>query len=388
VSEQHEPLALKYRPSKFTDISGQKGPRAVLYRMVGLRNLPPAMIFWGTRGTGKTTSARIVAAALNCQAEPGPADVWPCGSCPSCVAVAEGISPDVMEIDAASNGNVAEIRKIRESVLYGTGGEYRVVILDEAHSMSGSAFEALLKIIEEPPPNTLFILCTTELGKVIPTVRSRCMKFRFRPISEEVIRERLEWICQAESIPADPALLAGIAVAASGGMRDAIMQLDQVTSVGITSQEMWQELTGEDDYAPKLLAAAVRGEHGHGEMYQILDDALYTSGDYTGISRALIRCTRDLLVLVAGGRIQATGVALEARQNLARQLGTSRIYAAQKVLWDLMTKVRTDERREGLEIAMAMISEKLCPPADRGGVPVLAPAASPMGVDGLHAILG
>lgn len=386
MSEDREPLALKYRPGKFTDLVGQKPSAVVLYRETSLKNLPPAMLFWGQKGCGKTTSARIVAKALNCTAETGPAESWPCGECASCYAIENQVNPDVMELDAASNGGVERMKELRESVLYGTGGEYRVVILDEAHSITGSGYDALLTILEEPPPSTLFILCTTEPAKVKDTVRNRCQRFRFRPISELMIADRLRYICRNENIPADDVLLTGIAESAGGSMRDAIMQLDQVASAGVTSADMWRELTGEDDYATKLIAAAAAGDYPG--LFGALDEALYTCGDYSEITRQIVRCLRDMTVLTTGEKVTATGEALRIRKELARQLGPQRLFAAFRVLWDLQTKVRAEDRRQALEIAVAMLSEKLCPPAGASPRSAAPAAPAPASTADMRALLG
>jgi DNA polymerase III subunit gamma/tau len=359
MTEQHEPLALKHRPQRFSDVAGQTASAAVLYQMARRRKLPPGMLFHGARGCGKTTTARILGMALNCVTEDGPAAEWPCGQCASCKAVALSNSPDVIELDAASNGSVDRIRELRTEVLYGSGGEWRVVIVDECHQMSPAAWDAFLKVLEEPPPQTLFLFLTTEFGKVPRTVRSRCMKFPFRPIPDRVILARLEHICQAEGIPAEPGLLAAITEAAEGGMRDAIMQLDQVTSVGITSLAMWRELTGERDFAPELLAAAVTGDIAR--AHQVLEEALCATGDYAWVASQLIRCLTDSLRLAAGGSVAAAGEALARRRELAAQAGPYRLTEALKVLWDLQAKVRVESKRDGLSLAVTMVCDRLCP---------------------------
>ncbi len=378
-------LTLKYRPRRFWDVAGQRPVAAVLYQMVKRGTVPGALLFSGSRGCGKTSTARILGAALNCAEPPGPAQSWPCGVCPSCLAVATGTSLDVMEVDAASNGGVDQIRSIREIVNYGTGGEYRVVLLDEAQSMSRDAFNSLLKIFEEPPPRTVFVLLTTEPGKILSTVSDRCSPYPFRQIPVGLIRERLSGICAVEGLDTEPELLTAIADQAGGSLRDAIMRLDQVSSVGITSLDMWQELTGETDFAPDLLAMAADGYHEG--LFKLLDDVVASTGDYAWVTGQVIRCLRDLLVLSEGGSVAVQGHALTARQDLAARLGPSRIVAAMRVLWDLQVKVRTEDRAAGLSLAAVMVSEKLCPqPAadypDSSGRQQGAP------LDQLRAVLG
>jgi DNA polymerase-3 subunit gamma/tau len=342
-------------------VSGQRATVAVLHRMAQRRNLPTAMLFSGMFGSGKTTSARILASALNCAEPPGPAAVWPCGSCPSCKAVTDGTSLDVIEVDAASNGTVERIGEICDLVQYGTAGEWRVVILDEAHSMSRDAGNRLLKTMEEPPPGTLFILCTTDPGKLPRTIVSRCVPFAFARLDAAVIAARLAWICEAEGVRADGDLLLHLAARADGAMRDAIMLLDQAVSVGIRSLAAWQQLTLEEDFAPALLAAAAAGRHA--ELYAELDKALLTCSDYSALTRELVFCLRDVLRLADGGTVTAQGAALESRRALAHSLPKRRVVEAMRVLWDLQVRTRVEDRRAGLELAAAMLAERLCPPA-------------------------
>jgi DNA polymerase-3 subunit gamma/tau len=355
-----EQLALRYRPRVFGDVAGQKPAVALLYLMCKRGTVPGGMLFYGERGCGKTTMARIVAKALNCEARPGPAASWPCGTCVSCLAVDNDTSPDVEELDAASNGTVDQVRAIRTRAYYGAvGGGRKVYIIDEAHGLSAAAFESILKILEEPPPGVVFILITTQFASIPRTVRSRCSPFRFDPLPVGVIRDRLVSICQAEGLAAEPALLTAVAEAAGGGMRDAVMRLDQVSSVGISSLELWRELTGETDFAPALLTAAADGDYP--AMYEALARALVSYGDAGHVARQLVLALRDLLVLSCGGCIAAQGEALAARQALAARLGGARAHAAMAVLWDLHARVRLDDRDTALTLALAMVARKLAP---------------------------
>lgn len=355
-----EPLALRYRPRRFGDVAGQRTTVALLYLMCKLGKVPGGMLFYGKHGSGKTTMARIVAKALNCEAEPGHASKWPCGTCASCAAVDSDTSPDVEELDAASNGTVAEIRAIRERAYYGSvGGKHKVYIVDEAHGLSGPAFESILKILEEPPPGVVFILITTQFDSVPKTVRSRCSPFRFDPLTVPVIRDRLVHICQAEEFAVEPALLTAIAEASGGALRDAVVRLDQVASVGIGSLSMWRELTGETDFAPALLTAAADGNHA--AMYGSMAAALAAYGDPGHVGRELVSCLAEMLVLSCGGDVTAQGEALDARRDLAGRLGKERVHAAMAVLWDLHARVRVDDRETALKLALAMVARKLAP---------------------------
>lgn len=378
-----EPLALRYRPRVFADVAGQRAPVALLYRMCKLGRLPGGMLLYGERGCGKTTLARIVAKALNCAAGPGKASEWPCGACASCLAVDNDTCPDVEELDAASNGTVDQVRAIRASAYYGpVSGQYKVYIIDEAHGLSGAAFESVLKILEEPPPGVVFILITTQFSAIPRTVRSRCSPFRFDPLPAGVIRDRLAHICQAEGFMAEPALLTAIAEAARGGMRDAVVRLDQVASVGIGNLEMWRELTGETDFAPALLAAAADGNPA--AMYAAMDRALASYGDPGQVARELVLCLRDLLVLSCGAAVSAQGEALAARRELIGRLGVPRVQAAMAVLWDLHARVRVDDRETALTLALSMVAGKLAPPA----APIVPTGGERASVDFMRETLG
>jgi len=366
-----EQLALKYRPATFGDVAGQKPSVAVLYRMCQRHSVPGGMLFAGEHGCGKTTMARLVAKALNCESGHQAAGVWPCGTCASCTAITAGTSLDVEELDAASNGTVEQIREVRSRAYYGAlPGRFRVFIVDEAHGLSDAAFEALLILLEAPPPGVLFVLCTTRPGKVPGTIQSRLMPFRFDPIPVSVIRDRLARICQAEGIAAEPDLLTAIAEASNGSMRDAVMRLDQVSRVGISTLSMWSELTGESDYAPGLLIAAADGNYA--ALYEGAAAALARTGDPAQVVRELVRAMADMLVLTCNGEISALGESLAVRRDLAMRLGARRIHAAMAVLWELQTRVKVEDRETALTLALAMVAKRLMPPpapiaAETGG---------------------
>jgi DNA polymerase III subunit gamma/tau len=380
-----EGLALKYRPRRFGDVAGQKPVVALTYLMCKRGTVPGGMLFYGERGCGKTTMARIVAKALNCEAGPGPAASWPCGECASCAAVDNDTNPDVEELDAASNGTVDQVRAVRTRAYYGAvGGGRKVYIIDEAHGLSAAAFESILKVLEEPPPGVVFILITTQFSSIPRTVRSRCSPFRFDPLPVGVIRDRLVSICQAEGFAAEPALLTAIAEAARGGMRDAVVRLDQVTSVGISSLELWRELTGEADFAPALLTAAADGNYA--AVYAAMSAALASYGDPGHVARELVRCLSDLLVLSCGGDVTAQGEALAARQELASRLGAARVHAAMAVLWDLHARVRVDDRETALTLALAMVARKLAPREQ--AAPIVAGGGERASVEFMRETLG
>lgn len=379
-------LALKYRPAVFTDVAGQRPRAVVLYQMVRKGQLPSALLFHGASGCGKTTMARILGMALNCQAGPGPGSSWPCGTCPPCKSVIAGTSLDVIEIDAASHGSVDDIRDLRQRLLYGSGGEWRLVILDEAHGVSGPGFESLLTIMEEPPPGTVFVLLTTEPRKIPATIASRCVPLPFPSVPPAEVTARLGHICAAEGIEAEPALLALLTERSGGNMRSAVMLLEQASVTGIATAADWYRLHGETDFAPALLAAAADGDHA--ALFGQLDQVLAQTGDYPAITEKLACCLRDVLVLTAGGSVPATGQALAARQEMAARVSPGRAVAALKVLWDLQTKVRTEDRKAGLILALTRVGDALCPlPAEAAAVPARS-LEQPVSVDSLRAMLG
>jgi DNA polymerase-3 subunit gamma/tau len=221
----YQVLARKYRPQSFAELLGQEHVRATLENAIAQRRIAHGYIFAGQRGTGKTTVARILARCLNCVEGPTPA---PCGRCSSCVEIAAGNAPDVIEIDAASNRGINEMRELRENVRYRPSRDrYKIFIIDEAHQITNEAFNALLKTLEEPPEWAVFVLCTTEAHKIPATIASRCQQFAFRSVDFAVLVERMTEICRAEGIEADDEALAVLAQAGEGSVRDSLSALDQ-----------------------------------------------------------------------------------------------------------------------------------------------------------------
>ncbi|MEO6463394.1 MAG: DNA polymerase III subunit gamma/tau, partial [Candidatus Eisenbacteria bacterium] len=232
---EHRALALAYRPQTFADVAGQRHVTNVLAKAVEHRRVAHAYLFSGPRGTGKTTTARILAKVLNCPDRKG---VEPCNACDTCRDITSGVSLDVSEIDGASNRGIADIQQLREKVRFAaTGGRWKVYIIDEVHQLSSDAFAALLKTLEEPPPNVCFIFATTDPLKLPDTIRSRTQRYEFARVSVRHIADRLKEIAAAETKAGRPldldegaALL--IARKSEGGLRDAVSALDQVVSSG------------------------------------------------------------------------------------------------------------------------------------------------------------
>ena len=267
----------------------------ILKNAISQGKIAHAYIFSGPRGVGKTSSARILAKALNCKEGPTPA---PCGVCETCTAITDGSSVDVIEIDGASNNSVDDIRDLRERVKYApSGGRYKVYIIDEVHMLSSSAFNALLKTLEEPPPHVIFVLATTEMKKIPATVLSRCQHMPFRRISSSVIKARLKEISDAEGIRISPPAIGLVAKAAEGSMRDSLTILDQISSFSteITEEDV-KNLLGITDFG--LLAdmskALISGDRVR--ILEMVDLMSEQGADIRTFSKELVQFFRDLLV--------------------------------------------------------------------------------------------
>jgi DNA polymerase III subunit gamma/tau len=224
----YQVFARKYRPQIFDDVLGQDHVVRTLKNAITERRLAHAYLFVGPRGTGKTSTARILAKALNCIHGP---TVTPCGVCDSCREISQGISLDVLEIDGASNNSVDQVRELRDNVRFApVRGRYKIYIIDEVHMLTSQAFNALLKTLEEPPAHVIFVFATTEPNKVLPTILSRCQRFDLRRIPTQIIARQLESIAKQESVSLSVAAAEAIAVASEGGLRDAESMLDQLVA--------------------------------------------------------------------------------------------------------------------------------------------------------------
>lgn len=234
MSGNYIPLYRKYRPQTLDTLVGQEHIKKTLTSAIELGKISHAYLFTGPRGTGKTSTARILAKSLNCKNGP---TVHPCGECESCKDITNSIPIDVIEIDAASNRKVEDAHNILEKVQYvPVNGKYKIYIIDEVHMLTKEAFNALLKTLEEPPENVIFILATTEVHKVLDTIKSRCQRFDFRRITTDDIVKHLRWISEQEKIKISDDALFAIAKNSAGGMRDSISLLDQLSLLGITKE--------------------------------------------------------------------------------------------------------------------------------------------------------
>ena len=312
----YQALYRKYRPQTFSDVVGQKGVTDTLRAQLETGKLSHAYLFTGTRGTGKTSCAKILAKAVNCL---DPQDGNPCNCCAACRAIDDGSCMDVLEIDAASNNGVDSVRILRDDAIY-TPSEVkkRVYIIDEVHMLSIAAFNALLKIIEEPPEHLLFILATTELNKVPATILSRCQRFSFRRLRPEDIAGRLNFIAYQEGIQIEPAALRLLSRLADGALRDGVSLLDQCASA--CTGELTEELVcrtlglaGAKRTAELLMAAAKQDTAAALSLFE----TLYAEGkDLGALFDELSALCRDLLVLKAApksGISMLSGIADEAQ---------------------------------------------------------------------------
>ncbi len=299
-------LHQKYRPQTIAELVGQPYIKTALTNAVKHLQIAPAYLFTGSRGTGKTSTARIFAKSLNCLNTKKPTD-QPCGICQSCRSIETSNSLDVSEIDAASNNGVDDARALIErSTLAPVAGRYRIFILDECHCLTGNAFNALLKCIEEPPPHVVFILCTTERHLVLPTIVSRCQVFNFRTLSIQAIVQHLGIVADAESISIDDQALTAIARLGDGGLRDALQLLDQVSLLDedITANHVMEIAGGvtETELMSILQAISTNNTFNLLQVARLLVDSGKTP---KLILSNLLQTYRDLLIIKSAPKEQS-----------------------------------------------------------------------------------
>lgn len=298
MDNKYIPLYRKYRPQTFHDLIGQENIVHALSNAIELNRIAHAYLLCGPRGTGKTSSARILAKSLNCKEGP---TLSPCGKCPACLDIMNSIPVDVIEIDAASNRSVEDTQAILEKIQYvPVNGRYKIYVIDEVHMLSNHAFNALLKTLEEPPENVIFILATTEPHKVLDTIISRCQRFDFRRITTDDIVKRLEYISQQENINIAKEALYSIAKNSQGGMRDALALLDQISVLGVNKQidtEDVNEILGKISYDTLNEITECIIESDCSKSVSLID-CIYSKGNEpVQIVSNLIQYFRDLMIV-------------------------------------------------------------------------------------------
>lgn len=371
----HQTLYRTFRPKTFTDVSGQPQVTEVLEKQIEKKMPAQAYLFCGTRGTGKTTTARILANALNCLS---PVNGNPCGKCEVCRSFQNGTFADVIEIDAASNNGVDNIRDIREKAsLLPISGKYKVYIIDEVHMLSTGAFNALLKTLEEPPAHAVFILATTEFRKIPKTIVSRCQRYDFRRITEEDITARLKYVADAIEIKYDPAALELLASQAEGALRDALSLMDQCIAGGktLTKDDVRSTLGLSDDELMAALCDSIMGEDAAGALSacreiteggtsptHILQDTI------SELSRRLSQNAAN--ANLAGSILRSLEILIASQGTLRYSPAPSAVLTAALVRAALTS---TDTNTKDLELRLRKVEEKV----ERLGSGLPVQAASP-----------
>lgn len=296
-------LARKYRSQTFDDVIGQDPIAQTLKNAIKTERVAHAFLFSGTRGVGKTTMARVLAKAINCHAFDGPT-TEPCCKCESCIAVNLGDDLDVIEIDGASNNGVEEVRRLRENAIYRPArSRCKIYIIDEVHMLSTSAFNALLKILEEPPDHVKFIFATTEPNKVIPTVQSRCQRFDFSNISPAQIADHLRGVLELEKIKYTDDAVLPVAKMANGSMRDALSLLDRLISTGeeVLSAELLEKFLGCPNSEKIRNLVSNIGDNDAGGTLESIEDLINTGLSEVQVVDSLVDYMRDMMVVKSTG---------------------------------------------------------------------------------------
>jgi DNA polymerase III subunit gamma/tau len=360
----YEPLHHKYRPQRFSQLVGQEAIATTLSNALRTGRIAPAYLFTGPRGTGKTSSARILARSLNCiaSAEPTPE---PCGSCELCRSIASGSALDVIEIDAASNTGVDNIRDLIERSRFApVQARWKVYVVDECHMLSTAAFNALLKTLEEPPPRVVFVLATTDPQRVLPTILSRCQRFDFRRIPLEAMEQHLSWIAKQEAIAINPAAIHLVAQMAQGGLRDAESLLDQLSLLPppVEPDAVWELLGAVPEQELLGLAAALAAADPVALLKNIRG-LLDRGREATAVLQGIAGLLRDLVLAIAApDQPELSGFSPANRAELpalANRLGRQKLLSWQQGLRGSETQLRQSAQpRLWLEILLlGLLSE-------------------------------
>jgi DNA polymerase-3 subunit gamma/tau len=351
-------LYRKWRPQTFADIIGQDHVVGTLVNAIRTGQVHHALLFTGTRGTGKTSTARVLAKALNCERGPTPE---PDNTCEACLSITAGTNLDVVEIDAASHGSVDDARDLREKASYApAAARYKVYIVDEAHMVTPQGFNAMLKVLEEPPEHVRFIFCTTEPQKVIEAIRSRCQQHDFRRVRAARLVEHLAQVCAAEGVEAEPAALEMVARAADGSVRDAQSRLDQVLTFagGRVRLDDVAQVLGALPAELRFELAEALAAHRAADVFACVERVAEAGHDLHQFAREALEHARDLYVMrVAPESTTLVDATPETRERLAAQaarFGPGELARVVRILGDLYVDLRTaTDQRLVLEVGLA-----------------------------------
>ncbi|MBE7034128.1 MAG: DNA polymerase III subunit gamma/tau [Ruminococcaceae bacterium] len=338
---EHQTLYRKWRPKTFDDVVGQEHVTQTIKNEIKNNVCGHAFLFCGTRGTGKTSTARILSKAVNCE---NPIDGNPCNKCATCQGIENGSIMDIIEIDAASNSGVDNIRSLREEAAYTAAvTKYKIYIIDEVHALSRDAFNALLKLLEEPPAHVKFVLATTEANKVLGTISSRCQCFDFKRITPEDIYGRLEYICNAEGIMAEEKALRMIAQHADGSLRDALSALEPCIAAGREiDTEFVAEFLGRAENHSVIELCDCIGRNDAAGVISCIDEVCSRGKNLSPFIETLIRAMRDMLIISVSGQCKSDFDEAEYTQisESAKNYSTEKLLFAIKSLSEAVSTAR------------------------------------------------